>query len=104
MSSPEGSTVTFRRAAADVNPATLQRFARKLQKDVAKGRSFDVLITGDAELRKLNRTFRGKDSATDVLSFPSAPPDGHGTVGKRVAAGSVGDLAISIARARAQAR
>jgi probable rRNA maturation factor len=60
---------------------------------VAKGRAFDCLITGDAELRRLNRNFLGKDYATDVLSFPAAGP------GDRL-----GDLAISMARARAQAR
>ena len=91
MTSPEGSTVTFRRAPADVRPATIRRFARKLQREVAKGSPFDCLVTGDAELRRLNLQFRGKDDATDVLSFPAA--DGH-----------LGDLAISAARARAQAR
>ncbi len=31
---------------------------------------FTCLITTDAELRRLNRQFRGKNYATDVLSFP----------------------------------
>ena len=53
-----------------MRPRALQNFARKLQQEVAKGRAFDTLITGDAELRRLNRDFRGKDYATDVLSFP----------------------------------
>jgi probable rRNA maturation factor len=66
-------------------------FARKLQREVTRGRAFDVLITGDAELQKLNREFRGKDYPTDVLSFPGVTPH-------------LGDLAISAARARAQAR
>ena len=92
MSSPEGSSITFRRVAADVRPRAIQLFARKLQRDLAKGRPFDVLITGDAELRRLNREYRGKDYATDVLSFPSDLPP------------HLGDLAISADRARAQAR
>lgn len=86
------STVTFRRVPVDVRRGSIQNFARKLQVEVAKGRPFDCLITGDAELRRLNREFRGKDYATDVLSFPAALPD------------TLGDLAISVARARAQAR
>ncbi len=103
MSSPEGSTVTFRRPAADVRPRAIAAFARRLQRKVAGGRAFDCLITGDAELRRLNRQFRGKDYPTDVLSFPgSADP----WPARTPAAGPryLGDLAISVMRARAQAR
>ncbi len=35
----------------------IERFARRCEDEVAKGRSFDCLITGDAELRRLNREF-----------------------------------------------
>lgn len=56
-----------------------------------------VLLTGDAEIRRLNRTFRHQDHATDVLSFPSPPsPNGHRRPG--------GDLAISVETARRQAQ
>ncbi len=34
------------------------------------GQGVTCLITDDRELRRLNRQFRGKDYATDVLSFP----------------------------------
>jgi len=37
--------------------------------------SIAVRITGDAELRRLNATYAGNDSITDVLSF--AGSDGH---------------------------
>lgn len=50
----------------------------------------NCLITTDAELRRLNRTFRRKDYATDVLSFPS----GNGVPG---------EIAISLDRAGEQA-
>lgn len=93
MSAPEGSTVTFRRVRAGVRPLAVRRFARRLQRDVCRGRTFDCLITGDAELQRLNREFRGKDYATDVLSFPSSPP-----------CPGLGDIAISLPRARCQAR
>src|SRR5665213_3557000 len=33
---------------------------------------FTILLAGDNKLRTLNRTFRGKDRATNVLSFPAA--------------------------------
>lgn len=91
MSSPEGSTVIFRRAPADVRQRAISGFARRLQREVSEGRPFDCLITGDAELRRLNRNFRGKDYPTDVLSFPAGGL-------------FLGDLAISAMRARAQAR
>jgi len=32
----------------------------------------DVTLTGDAEQRRLNRTWRGKDAPTNVLAFPAA--------------------------------
>ena len=90
---PEGSTVTFRRVPETLRRRPVERFARTLESQVAKGRAFDCLITTDAELRRLNRDFRGHDFATDVLSFREA------VLGARL-----GDLAISLPRARAQAR
>ena len=91
MSSPEGSTVTFRRVPASLKRRAIGDFVRRLQREVSKGRPFDCLITGDTELRRLNHQFRGKDDATDVLSFPTSGP-------------RLGDLAVSLARARVQAR
>jgi probable rRNA maturation factor len=55
-------------------------------KRVARGRDITCLISTDAELRRLNRQFRGKNYATDVLSFPPA------------------EMAISLDRAAAQAK
>lgn len=34
--------------------------------------SFTVLLASDRKLKSLNRDFRGKDKATNVLSFPAA--------------------------------
>ncbi len=53
-----------------------------------------MLLTTDAAIRQLNRQFRGKNKATDVLSFPA---EGHWR--RKVA----GDLAISVPTARRQA-
>lgn len=96
----EGSTVTFRRVPENLRRAMegkLCLFAKTLETAIGRGRPFDCLITTDAELRRLNRDFRGKDEITDVLSFPvfgSWPP---------VPSPRLGDLAISLPRARAQA-
>ncbi len=72
--------------------AELRRFLAELTRRVTRGRSIACLVTTDAELRRLNRQYRKKDRATDVLSFPSAENNGF-----------AGDLAISLDRARAQA-
>ena len=68
-------------------------FARRLEFEVAGGRRFCCLITSDEELRRLNRQFRKKDYATDVLSFPATDANGF-----------LGEMAISFDRARQQAR
>lgn len=88
--SSEGSQIFFRRAPGGLQRDDLRRFARVLQDEVAGGQAFQCLITDDRELRRLNRTFLGKDDPTDVLSFPEA--DG------------LGEIAISAQRAAAQAR
>jgi probable rRNA maturation factor len=97
MASSEGSTIRFSPAQPHLRAAAIRHFARILEADVAKGKHFDCLITTNRELRRLNRTWRGKDSATDVLSFPV-----FGTVHE--VRNFIGDIAISVARARAQAR
>ena len=95
MSSSDGSTVIFRRAPAGLRRRPIQSFARTLEREVAKGRPFDCLIAGDAALRRLNREFRGEDHATDVLSFPA---------GENASTPFLGDIAISLGRARVQSR
>lgn len=86
--------ITFRRKPDNLDTNSLEEFAEQLRRRVLRGQEFHCLITGDAELARLNKEFRHKDGPTDVLSFPQAPgPDKY-----------AGDLAISLARARAQAR
>lgn len=70
----------------------MKRFALELQHRVSGGRAFCCIIAEDWDLRRLNRKFRGTNTATDVLSFPSG-----------MRAGFLGDIAISIQRAAAQA-
>lgn len=66
-------------------------FARTIAREVAGNAGFTCVISSDRELRKLNRAFLGHDYPTDVLSFPSGAPD------------ALGDVAISVERAAAQA-
>lgn len=97
--------VLMRRASSGLRRGRLEEFARALRRRVTDGREFHCLLTGDAEMQRLNREFRGQDYPTDVLSFPAGPPARK----RKVQAGlpvllSLGDVAISADRARAQAR
>lgn len=82
----------YRRAPARLDRRALAEFAARLGREVAGGRRFTCLVTDDRELRRLNRTFLGRDRPTDVLSFPS----GGGEF--------LGEMAISAERAAEQAR
>jgi probable rRNA maturation factor len=97
-------SVIFRRLPTKVRQRAMDRFARNLQNQVAQGRPFECLISGDAELRRLNRKFRAKDQATDVLSFPSRTGLPACSSPSETACSSLGSIAISLQRARAQAR
>ena len=56
-----------------------------------------MALVGNREIRKLNAQYRKKDDATDVLSFPAGE-----TLSKRAAL--LGDVVISVEKAREQAR
>jgi probable rRNA maturation factor len=51
--------------------------AIKLARPTVKGAAeLSILLTNDAEQRELNQQWRGKDSSTNVLSFPQIEPFG----------------------------
>jgi probable rRNA maturation factor len=75
----------------------LTRFLRAAQREAGLRGDVHVLLADDATLRRLNRTFRGKNKATDVLSFPAAGAEEGND------AGIAGDLAISLETAARQA-
>lgn len=55
-----------------VNQAELEDFLLLLTEKIEelKGRDFCVVLVSDQKIKQLNRTFRHKNSPTDVLSFP----------------------------------
>jgi probable rRNA maturation factor len=59
--------------------------------------SATVAFVSDAKIRQLNKTFRGIDRATDVLSFPTLPEGAASDL-------NLGDIAISVERAQMQAK
>lgn len=97
-------------------PRGLSRLAPALRALVrstlaAEGRrvgEIGIVLAGDAELRALNRRWRGIDRATDVLSFGYEIPGAKRGAKQNPAPGprpSVsGDLVISLDRVNAQAR
>jgi probable rRNA maturation factor len=82
-------------AAVGLSRSGLARFLGEAQRAVGLKGAVDVLLANDRTLRRLNREFRGKDKATDVLSFPAA---------EEFAGEFAGDLAISLDTAARQAR
>lgn len=75
----------------------LRQFVEQAQAAVKLRGDVSVLLTGDRQMRRWNRDFRGKNRATDVLSFPAIAMDG-------VASAMAGDLAISVETADGQAK
>jgi len=99
---PPPSTSVKRKSAANSSDLslptarTLSRFLSEAQAAVGIPGQVTVLLTSDQMLRSLNRRFRRKNKATDVLSFPV---DATASGAEDIA----GDLAISVPTARRQA-
>ncbi len=77
---------------------TLMRFLNRARAAVGLSGTVSVLLTTDTQLKRLNRTFRGKNKPTDILSFPSDPIPGLPAAHQHA-----GDLAISLDTAERQA-
>jgi probable rRNA maturation factor len=84
-----------------LSPSGLGRFLRAAQRAVGLEGEVQVLLADDATLKRLNRTFRAKNKATDVLSFPTGP--GAAFFAEPDAPVLAGDLAISLETAARQA-
>jgi probable rRNA maturation factor len=67
----ERTLVILHKKIAGLTEAALEQFVARARRAVGLRESVDVLVTDSAEMRSLNRRFRGKDKPTDVLSFPS---------------------------------
>lgn len=78
---------------ADLRTPELSRFLLRVKKAIGLQGDVTVLLCGNIRIRQLNRNFRGKNKATDVLSFPA----------EEHAADTAGDLAISLEAAAKQA-
>ena len=77
-----------------LSKSALTRFLNRARAAVGLAGEVEVLLTSDAEMKRLNKAFRGKNKPTDVLSFPTPP---------EIAEEHAGDLAISLEIAARQA-
>ena len=95
----------------------MQRCADAAQREEGVGCALHVFvrIVDDAQIRSINRDLRGKDAATDVLSFPTVNYPAGRTAGQCEAllhqeydpqedACALGDIVISMDHVRTQAR
>ena len=93
------------------NPAwlsRLKRFARGVLEELKiDGQEISIVLCDDEFIRALNRDYRGKDYATDVLSFGQreggVPFDGLRSGGSRSRVEVAGDVVISLPMVRANA-
>jgi probable rRNA maturation factor len=92
--SPSSNIALAATLSKPLSKSGLMRFLSRARTAVGLAGEVEVLLTSDAELKRLNHTYRGKNKATDVLSFPTPP---------EVAAVYAGDLAISLDTAARQA-
>ncbi len=91
-------------AAADgVDTSALEQLAaRALEAEsVPRPSELSIVLTDDAAVRELNRTYRGVDETTDVLSF--AQSEGSAFALPEGEAPHLGDVIISLDTARRQA-
>ena len=93
LSSSISATTGAQGQAALPSQRTLTRYLREAQCAVGLRGEVSVMLTTDNGIRSLNRRFRKKNKATDVLSFPIDDPT----------YGQAGDLAISVETAVRQA-
>jgi len=83
-----------------INVRKWREFAERALRAIgADTRDVTIVFVTDAAIRKLNRQFRGRDYATDVLSFPSVAEEFE-TENKA----NLGEIVISAQRAAAQAK
>ena len=87
--------VIIQKPISGLSKPALARFIARARRATGLCGSVNVLVTSNAEMKSLNRRFRGKDKATDVLSFPAAS-DANETF--------AGDIAISAEIATQNAR
>jgi probable rRNA maturation factor len=106
---PDRKRLTLRllvetRLGAGLTAEEVERRLKRMMGAVdLRSAELSVVLTNDAQMRKLNHLYRRKNYATDVLAFAMNEPDGN----TRSRAGAIprllGDVIVSVPTARRQA-
>ena len=86
--------VILQKPIPGLSEAGLERFLLRARRAVRLKGGVNLLVTSSSEVRSLNRTFRGMNKETDVLSFPA---DSHGGPRNSLMAGEVA-ISADVAR------
>jgi probable rRNA maturation factor len=78
-----------------VSEHALARFARRARQAAGVHGKVNITLISNRRMKALNRSYRGQDKVTDVLSFPAIPAVAHDFAG---------DIVISGEQAARQAR
>lgn len=113
MNNASGNTIAVKRRHDRNDPAMIVNLQRKVKLQTAPFRDFierlesnveelesgrfSIALVSDRRMKELNSFFRGKDSTTDVLSFPHEPDEFD------TDRSNLGDIVISAEQAARQA-
>jgi len=103
-----------RQRRRSIDAARVRRVLRRAARALGVSGEVALVFAGNRTLRRLNRTYRGKDNPTDVLSFPgpglehegpaSARSGGRGGGARGRGPLDLGDIVISVQKAERNAR
>ena len=94
------SVVINRQRASKINAKHWRDFAEQALRAIdSTKQSVTVVFVSDPAIKKLNKQFRGKNYATDVLSFPTQAEDFEHDNQSHL-----GEVVISVERAATQAK
>ena len=101
--------ILIRQRAVRVQRRPLELFLRRVKNELGyKHAGVTVCLVSDAQIARMNETFRKKKGPTDVLSFPASQRRRPVRLGRRPRKSKdseyLGDIAISPATARRYAR
>ena len=89
-----------RQSAVKIDPRRIRAVLTKLLKRLGRtGSELSIVFVDDAAIREINRSYLGRDRATNVISFPMQEGE-HGGVNPRL----LGDIVISAQTAEAAAK